>query len=658
MIAYRADIDGLRAVAILSVVAFHADQVLLPGGFIGVDIFFVISGYLITRIILADWDSGQFSFTNFWARRARRILPALLFMLLVVTAVAALMLLPDDLNQYGQLLSHTAVFTANLFLAQDRGYFDPINLDSPLLHVWSLAVEEQYYLIWPILLTVSVRTLKRPQLIGGLVVLFCLSLAYSEWAIFHAPKQAFYNLPSRAFELLIGAGIAIANPGQIKSRLLAETLSAFGVLLVCLGLIFIDEKSRFPGIAALLPCCGTALLLLGGGRSTRTLIERGLASPVLVPIGRISYSWYLWHWPPLAFARYYYERPLTQPEIAMALSAGLLLAVVSWHFVERPFRMPAAPSRFRRAFLPMAICSSVALLALGAAFHRLNGLPSRIDKDSLAMLDQFQRDKSLGCNDRLQGRVELQKCEFGKIDAAGPSVMLWGDSHAGHYLPALAKIAAAQGVKGELRRSSDCRPFVDPEGIETKSAHQRLCRAANEATFAELSSRPDIASVVLAARWAARDIAATDGRELAVFSRNLERTIVALERIGKQVMILGPAPELPLNLKSCMTKQIRFARKIPGCESVAMTSIGYQTGIWNLMRQLSGRHPELTYFAPQNYLCEGSVCRTTDGQGHPLYTDNHHLSARGAYLLQPYINDAIAPLLQGLRPQFVQTRLH
>jgi peptidoglycan/LPS O-acetylase OafA/YrhL len=178
LFAYRPDVDGLRAVAIVSVVLFHANMAYLPGGFTGVDVFFVISGYLITRIILTDVEAGRFSFSDFWARRARRLLPALFFMLVSVTLAALYLLLPDHLDQYGRLLSHAVVFAANIFLGQQRGYFDPSMHDSPLLNVWSLAVEEQYYLAWPILLIISIKLLSRRHLIGGFIFLFCISLVY------------------------------------------------------------------------------------------------------------------------------------------------------------------------------------------------------------------------------------------------------------------------------------------------------------------------------------------------------------------------------------------------------------------------------------------------------------------------------------------------
>ena len=616
-----------------------------------------MSGYLITRIILTDLDSGQFSFANFWIRRARRILPALLFMLLSVTLVALVVLLPDDLNQYGQLLSHTVVFAANIFLANERGYFDPDGLGSPLLHVWPLAVEEQYYLIWPLLL-VSLQLFKRLHVVGGVLVLCCISLVYSEWASINFPKIAFFSLPSRAFELLMGAGLAAAGLRQVKSAALREALSICGVLLVCSGFVFIDETSRFPGIPALIPCFGAALLIFSGGQGTKTCVERLLSSPIFVRVGKISYSWYLWHWPPLAFARYCFEQPQSNLVITVALAIGLGMAMVSWRFVESPFRRPVSPPEFKSSFFPLAISSSVLLLALGTAFQTFNGIPARLDKGTQAMLSEFEKKSSLGCTDTSKTVLYFRECIFGKPDAVAPTILLWGDSHAGHYLPAVAEIAAIQGVKGVAHISHDCRPLIAPDAIDRATAMRRACPKFNEETLVELAARPEISVVVLAARWSAKEILSGEANKLATFNVNFERTITALERMGKRVIVLGQVPQLPLSLKACMTKQLRFGVKLSECETVSLSLVnGYQTNIWTSFHALSLKHSQAVFFAPQHHLCNAHVCRATDEQGLPLYKDDDHLSVRGALLLQPYLSAAIAQVVRSSLPYIVHTTL-
>jgi F0F1-type ATP synthase membrane subunit c/vacuolar-type H+-ATPase subunit K len=343
-------------------------------------------------------------------------------------------------------------------------------------------------------------------------------------------------------------------------------------------------------------------------------------------------------------------------EIALALAAGLGMAIISWRFVETPLRKAITPSEFKRVFLPMAICSSIVLLGLGTGFHTLDGMPTRMDTASLAMLDQFQKNASLDCmNNQNTGRYG-RECDFGAPDAVGPSIMLWGDSHARHYLPAIAKIATAQGIKGLARFRDACRPFIAPEGLMA-SAKRRVCRKLNEEALAKLSARPDISVVVLAARWSSQESVSGDMNELELFSQNLGKTITALEQIGKKVIVLGQVPKLPLELKSCMTKQVRFSQKIPNCEAVPLSILSnYETDIWTMMRTLSQEYSKATFFAPQNHLCDGSICRATDEKGLPLYSDDDHLSARGAYFLEPHMGEAIGQFVRSSPPQIIETR--
>jgi peptidoglycan/LPS O-acetylase OafA/YrhL len=610
---------------------------------------------LITRIIATELGSGQFSFNNFWIRRARRLLPALLFMLVSVTLVALYLLLPDHLDQYGQLLSHAVLFVGNIFLSQGRDYFDPSMQNNPLLHVWSLGVEEQYYLLWPIILTASIKIFRGRYLIGGFVLLFGISLAYSEWASMNLPEEAFYSLPSRAFELLVGAGLALVNPRPLRSGALANGLSISGLVLILSGMFLLDDKTRFPGIFALLPCCGAALLLLSGGGNKNTLVESVLSSPIFVATGKISYSWYLWHWPPLAFARYYFERPLSPLEIAIALATGLGIAIVSWRFVETPFRRPGAHFGFQRPLLLTAIGSTAALFLLGMSIHSLKGIPSRMDTDTLTALSQFEQGGTRPCLNALDKGIGKSECVFGNSEVAEPSLMLWGDSHALHYLPAIAQIASEQQIKGVSRIRRSCQPLVEPQ--EMRVTHESgACRKANEETLAKIIAKPNISVVVLASFWSIRDMLSGTAGELDVFTKNLERTIIELERHGKKIVILGQVPKIPHNLKKCLAMQARWSRNIPGCEAFSLSQLSsYETGIWLSMQSLVRAHPNVTYFRPQNHLCNHGICRTIDEQRRPLYRDDHHLTGWGADHLEPYIAETIIQVLRGSRAHVVRT---
>lgn len=651
--AYRADIDGLRAVAILSVVIFHVNPSFLPGGFTGVDIFFVISGFLITRIILDESDTGQFSFAGFWIRRAKRILPALFFMLSIITALSFVVLMPADLYEYGGLLAHSVFFAANMFLSSEAGYFAPEGLNTPLLHVWSLSVEEQYYLIWPIVIILAVRNMERRHIVFLALLLGAMSLAYSEWATINDPKLGFYSLPSRAFELLIGAIVAIVNFRRLTGSVLANVLGVAGLLLICAGLLFIDETSRFPGLLALLPCLGAALLLISGTATKLPLINRLLSTSGPVRVGKISYSWYLWHWPPLALARYYFERPLSVYELAILLLAGLSLAVVSYRYIESPFRRPSSPLQFRRNFLPTAIACSAVLISCGFAFQIFKGVPIRLGTETLALFRKFERSEFIGCDDSLKKAGRLGECEFGAATDREPTLFLWGDSHAEHYLPAIAKLAASDGIRGILRSTGDCRPFVTPEKIDRTARKRRRCGDKNDETLAMILARPDISVVILAGRWSKRrEIEAPPSERLGIFRHNVEKTIATLQQAGKRVVLLGQVPERPVSLKDCMTKQLRFGLQIRGCESSRLADHdAYETGIWAIMQRIARENGQVAVFSPEKHMCDAEMCRATDERGEPLYSDGQHLLPGGAYFLEPHISAAIGKFVRGIDPQ-------
>src|SRR5882724_53425 len=336
---YRPEIDGLRAVAVLSVVLYHAGFG-CSGGYIGVDVFFVVSGFLITSLIWSDLEKGRFTFANFWERRARRIVPALVVVTLVTLVIGAVLLLPADLKNLGRASASQAVFTANIHYWLDSGYFAGESAEKPLLHTWSLAVEEQFYLIVPFIMWLTYRTKVlrgRAAVISILLTGFIISLALSIYGIhdFRFPSATFYLLPTRAWELLTGAIVAFlpALPGLLGRRVTRELLSLSGLALILYPVLFYTAETPFPGLAALPPCLGTALLILANGRidsKAPTVIGRILSIRAVVFIGLISYSLYLWHWPLLAFSRYRAYAPLTVGNRIAIVAVGFALAVLSW----------------------------------------------------------------------------------------------------------------------------------------------------------------------------------------------------------------------------------------------------------------------------------------------------------------------------------------
>lgn len=364
-VQYRPEIDGLRAVAVLPVILFHAGFQTFSGGFVGVDVFFVISGYLITTIILHELDQGSFTIAGFYERRARRILPALLLVVFACIPFAWFVLYPRHFTEFAQSLVAVATFSSNVFFWKQQNYFGTAAELKPLLHTWSLAVEEQFYILFPLAL-LAFRRLWKPHLLPLLFVLLVLGLALSHWASYSKPSAAFFFLPTRGWELLVGAVVAayLLNFEPKVAPPLRQVLGATGLLMILAAVLMYDKSTPFPGGYALLPTLGAALVILFGTQGT--LAFRVLCAKPMVVIGLISYSAYLWHQPLLAFDRH---ADMGMPILMVALS--LILAFLSWKYVELPFRGKSPALNLGRKGTLMASCALLVLLAAtGAALWK------------------------------------------------------------------------------------------------------------------------------------------------------------------------------------------------------------------------------------------------------------------------------------------------
>lgn len=386
---YRPEIDGLRAVAVLPVILFHSGFRTFSGGFVGVDVFFVISGYLITSILLAELRDERFSLLTFYERRARRILPALFVAMLVSSVAGYFLLMPDEFKSFGQSLAATAVFSNNFLLALTTGYWDLAGHFKPLLHTWSLSVEEQFYLIFPLLLLLTWRYAS-PSLKGLLFILFLSSLALSFWLVFAAPAWAFYTLPTRAWELLAGALLAVFS--RTNSRLDAgpswnNVLSLSGLLMIVFPVFVFDGSVAVPGPLLLLPVAGTMLILAFSLQGT--VVHRILSSSLFVFVGLLSYSLYIWHQPVLAFLRAYAKGEPDNLSIIMSLIFVFFLSVVSWKFVETPFRKSKLVGQ--RAIFALTIFCSAGFLAFGLYLNASYGMMRRVYDGSVRIEDMDKR---------------------------------------------------------------------------------------------------------------------------------------------------------------------------------------------------------------------------------------------------------------------------
>ena len=372
---YRAEIDGLRAIAVVPIILFHAGFEYFSGGFVGVDVFFVISGYLITTIILSEKEQGTFSLVNFYERRFRRILPALFMVMLVSLIFSLLWLMPSYMEDFSQSLMAVSTFSSNILFWRESGYWEISNELKPLLHTWSLAVEEQYYVLYPLFL-MQIWHFRKDWILGSFIVIAAISLATAQWGAYNKPIPTFYLLPTRAWELSIGAGIAyyfLYRKQTVRALLshksVNEALGLLGLLMISYAVYVFDKGTPFPSLYALVPTVGTGLIILFS--SSQTMVGRLLSIKPLVAVGLISYGAYLWHWPLLVFARHL---SLTEPsELTFAILALLSfpLAYLSWRYIEKPFRTKSIFSR--KAIFTLSFIGSVLFITVGLAGHFSNG---------------------------------------------------------------------------------------------------------------------------------------------------------------------------------------------------------------------------------------------------------------------------------------------
>lgn len=455
---YRREIDGLRALAVLPVILFHAGFETFSGGFVGVDIFFVISGYLITTIILAELEAEKFSIINFYERRARRILPALFFVMLVCIPFAWLWLIPSDLLQFSQSLIAVVGFVSNLFFWQTSGYFQTAGELNPLLHTWSLAVEEQYYLFFPIFLLLAWK-LGKQWILALLIIVFVTSLALAEWGTLAKPSATFYLLPTRCWELIAGSFVAFwlyYQSHRVVPKSISECGGMLGLVLIAIAVFTFEEHTRVPGLFALIPVVGTVLIILF--TSGTTLAGKLLGSKIFVGVGLISYSAYLWHQPLFAFAK---QRSIEHPDqfvFSMLAVSSLVLAAITWKFVEAPFRNKNDFTR--KQIFSFAVLGSVLFTCVGLAGYLNSGFEGRFSVPSTVSQSLKVSEHAEICFDKsLIHSREDWYCDLG-LKKEQASFFVFGDSHSLSLHHTFNSIAKDLGQYGLFTGASGCTPFI------------------------------------------------------------------------------------------------------------------------------------------------------------------------------------------------------
>ncbi|HLV18480.1 MAG TPA: acyltransferase family protein [Pseudomonas sp.] len=616
-LSYNPGIDGLRAVAVLSVFAFHLDHRWLPGGFLGVDIFFVISGFLITSILLKEMAQGRFSWREFYRRRIKRILPAYLFMLAGTTAAAFVVMLPYDFKKFAVSAFSSLFFLSNINYALRQGdYFSTDAEQWPLLHTWSLAVEEQFYLFWPVVLfalfallpdAAQRRRLLLPVLLGlALISLIAASLLSADSTL---AKWSYYSAPTRAFELLVGAGLAVLQAdGRLKALDARFTLPALAVLLA--SLVLHDASLPFPSFTALIPCLATAVLLVGARHG---IVYRLLACKPMVAIGLISYSLYLWHWPLVAFTRYLFDFGngdfrLTPDQAALIVGAALTLAWCSYRFVETPVknaRMGFRPALVRFCALPNAVGALVF-----AAIYLSHGAPFRLDTEKApAMLAFYSIDKqqcpnfiSLGCpgGDRQGSRRYL----------------IIGNSYAEHYFKFYDTLGRAAGIRVDLAASGGCGPHDREE----------KCRDVYGYVF---EHEREYDGFILIQAWSSLHRPSASRYAMAI-GEYLQR----LQALGKPVLLVGGMPRFNVDIDKVANHARLFGTGRQPVEVRTLQDFMEE----NATLERYSREQGARFIDPyRELLSSGLELRHLDDSGTPLYRDSNHLSVYGAERLARHL---------------------
>jgi len=607
---YRPDIDGLRAVAVLPVLFYHFGISLAPGGFVGVDIFFVISGYLITSLISAEMHEGTYSIRNFYVRRARRIFPALFVMCAVTALFVLLFCLPSDAKRFSSSLAAATLFGSNIYFYLTADYFAAAAETQPLLHTWSLAVEEQFYIVFPLIL-LQVRRCFGQRERQIMVVLALLSLGLSIWLVRTDQAGAFYLLHSRAWELLLGALLALGSFPAVRSRLSAGALGILGLALIAGSVLLYRETMPFPGLAALAPCVGAGLLI-HTGKDASLLSARALSLAPVRFIGLISYSLYLWHWPIDVIARYFAFWYGWDPELKVyklaLLAVSFAAAILSWHFVEKPFRQ--RPYRLGSTAALSTSAATMALLVVAAGLvyplsQRFWQMPESAER-VLATLDYRPTNAERSCF------LGPKTNDFRFFNQAGclalsdtkENWLLIGDSQAADLWAGLS------GVNPEINlmqgTASGCKPLLDLEG-------ERRCTDLMRFLFADFIPKHRFDTILLSARWGSGNIA------------DVRKTANMLKRYAGRVVVLGPRVEykqdLPWLLAASMLKHDPSV--------VDRSRLGKQKQTDRLFADQL-RQDGIGYVSLYAALCPEGRCRVTDKDGLPLAFDYGHLTASGS----------------------------
>jgi peptidoglycan/LPS O-acetylase OafA/YrhL len=649
---YRADIDGLRAIAVSAVVLFHAFPTLLPGGFIGVDVFFVISGFLITSLIIGQVNAGDFTYLQFYKRRLLRLTPAFVVVGLTSLGTAFFLYAPSEFEGLAKSLVAAVLLHANHHFYSEAGYFGaPMEL-TPMLHMWSLSVEEQFYLIFPVCLVWFLRKPGRAMTV--LVATTGLSFVASCAFLFVDSEAAFFLLPFRAWELLLGALLAIS--GYSFTSFHAQRWGAIGGLALIAGSsLLLTKASSFPGWNALWPCLGALLVIAAGPKGGSAI---GLASKPFNYLGRISYSLYLWHWPVLVFSIYHLARPLTDFEGAAAVFVSVALASLTLHCIENPFRRGA----FGATKLVVSMSGATAVLAVALVVDSQNGSPWRLPAPYGEMLSANSMQIGMprqSC--RLERLVEedarlapfleapgVRICRIGDRNAL-PTVVIWGDSIGDALAPGLNDPLISAHQSGYSFAKGGCPPLLN---VERSDSPKWRCKAFNDAAAAVIESiKPSL--LAISSRWPYQiegtrfkhetgpgphleGYGGSGNRE--VSAQAIPATVAWASKQAKQLVVIGPIPEFGTNVSAIIGRRA-LAGETPAI-TVSRTELSVrQATTWAILKR-SVKETDAILIDPTDAFCGPDVCEAVIGD-RLVFADGSHPSSQGSEVIYPLFADIL-----------------
>lgn len=630
-ISYRPDVDGLRAIAVLGVVLFHAGLG-MPGGFVGVDIFFVISGFLITSLILKDLQAGSFSFLDFWERRARRILPALSVLVLATLVAGWFLLLPADYRSLASSVIALGVAASNVQFWRKTGYFQTAAEEVPLLHTWSLSVEEQFYILIPIFLFILFRIGRSSWVVLALGAGALLSFGLSCYTVERSPSATFYLLPTRAWELAAGSLLAFARP--IPNDRLRSIMAWGGAAAVLLPFFLYAPGIRFPGLTALPPVAGTALLIWSGMRlqsGTPPLPLKILAWRPLVWIGLLSYSLYLWHWPLFAYYRYLHSSPPGGLMSVVFVVLSFVLAWLSLRFVERPFRSRSVISS-RNLIFSLSAATVVPLLLIAFILRESGGVPQRVPPEVRQITAAIKDETYL--IDMTPGDVPDNFIPLGSKEVS-PEILVWGDSHAMAILPGINAACEEMGIAGVAATSSATVPVLEWY-LRNRYGLSEEAPIFNQAVMdyiREAAENGSLRQVILAARWT---VYLDDDERREGLGKALAVTIREIRDVGCEVILVKEVPTFPRDVPRSLVlyRMVGWDSLLPVLEPDLHFEVSQVQD--TLFADLLKNGPDgIRIFDPLDFLVfSNGHIQPVDEEGAPLYWDDNHLSVIGSLRLR------------------------